>query len=101
MASHFGNGWRLEKAGDIDLDLHDLVHAGENMRDRERVAAQREEVIVDTDLRDLEDFRPAFGQHFFKGCSWRDESLWPVDAAPEPQLRRQADALDFACRAFR
>src|SRR5437868_3408704 len=81
MASHLRNGRRLEKAGDVDLKMRDIVQAGENMRDRERVAAQFEEIIMDTDPFEFENLCPAAGQHFLKGRSWRDESLRHVDSA--------------------
>src|SRR5437763_9917108 len=67
MASHLRNGRRLEKAGDVDLKMRDIVQAGENMRDRERVAAQFEEIIMDTDPFEFENLCPAAGQHFLKG----------------------------------
>ena len=63
---------------------------------RERVAAQREEVIMDTDLFDLEDLGPEFGQHLLEVRPRRDEGLLRDDEAREPQLRRQADTLHFA-----
>ena len=53
--------------------MHKLVNMGKKLCDQERISAQHEEVIMDTDLVDLEDLCSGFGQHFFKGCSWDDK----------------------------
>ena len=81
MVRHLRNRRRLEKAGDLELELRDLVHVGENVGGQERVAAQREEIIMDADLLDLEDLCPAFGQHLLEGRPRRDEGPRRGDGA--------------------
>src|SRR6202023_3993492 len=44
-----GDGWRLEEAGDRQLDLELLEHPRQHLVGVERVAAEGEEVVVDTD----------------------------------------------------
>src|SRR6266568_6627690 len=100
MVSHLRNGGRLEKAGGPDLEMHGVVYVGENVCGQKRVSAQREEVIMDTDLFDLQDLCPESGKHFLEGRPWRDEGLRFGDAASEPELRRQAYTLHFARRAL-
>src|SRR5262249_29015278 len=99
MVSHFGNRRRLEKAGDLDLEMHALVHVGENTRGQEVISAQGEEVIMDPDLFDLEDLCPECGQLLLERGPWRDEGL-RHGMARELQLSCQADTLHFAGRAF-
>ena len=96
MASHLGNRRHLENARDPDLEMQDVADAGENVYGRERVAAQREEIIMDTDPFDLEDLGPEFRQHLLEVRLRRDEGLLRDDKVREPQLCRQADALHFA-----
>ena len=101
MMSRLRDGRRLEKARNLDLELHDVVDIGDKLRDKQRVSAQGEEVIVDPDPFDLEDLCPAFGQYLLKRCPRRDEVLRHGDAARQAQLCRQADTLHFARRASR
>src|SRR6185436_3427022 len=86
----------FENARDPDLEMQDVADAGENVYGRERVAAQREEIIMDTDPLDLEDLGPEFRQHLLEVRLRRDEGLLRDDKVPEPQLCRQADTLHLA-----
>src|SRR5262249_47901131 len=72
----------------------------ENMGGEEGVSARCKEIIVNTDLLDLEDLRPAFGQLVLERCPWRDESARQDRAARETQFRRQATTLHLAGGAF-
>jgi len=78
------------------LKSGDHVVAGENMYGRKRVTTQREEIIMDTDPFDLEDFGPEFRQHLLEVRLRRDEGLRPDDKVRESQLCRQTDTLHFA-----
>src|SRR5437868_987105 len=55
---------------------------------------------MDTDLFDLQDGRPNASQLFLERRSRRDEGPRRDAATCESQLRRQADTLHFAGRAF-
>ena len=100
MASHLRNRRHLENARDPNLEMQDVANAGENVYGRERVTAQREEVVMDTDPFDLEDLGPEFRQHLLEVRLRRDEGLLRDDKVREPQLCRQADTLHFACWAL-
>ena len=101
MARHLRNSRRLEKPRDLDLDLRDLVHVAENASGQERVSAQCEEVIVDTDLLDLEDLRPELRPASSRAASVARRRPAPRrSAGRETQFSRQADPLHFAGRAF-
>src|SRR5215472_364165 len=58
MASYFRDSGCLEKAGDLDVKMHDVAYVGENVDSQKRVSSQCEEVIIDTDLFDLKDVCP-------------------------------------------
>src|SRR6266481_8619184 len=71
MVRHLRDGRRREKSRGLELNFRKVVDVGENVRGEERVPARRKEVIVDTDLLELEDLCPTFGQQFLYGRSWR------------------------------
>ena len=73
----------------------------ENVSGHERISAQREEVIVNTNLLDLKNHCPVLCQHLLKWRPRRDEGPRKCHASRETQLGRQADTLHFAGRAFR
>ena len=100
MVRHLRNSRRLEKPRDLELNLRDVVDVAENVGGQERISARREEVIVNTDLLDLEDLCPVLGQHLLERRPWRDEGPRQAVPARETQLSRQADTLHFAGRAF-
>ena len=58
-----------------DLDLHDFVQTGENAYRQKGVATQCKEIIVDTDLFDLQHLCPDAGQHLLERRPWRDRTL--------------------------
>src|SRR6516162_755618 len=101
MLRYLRDGGRLEKFRGPELDLRDVVDVGENARGEERVSARRKEVIVDTDLLELEDLCPTLGQQCFEGRSWRDQGRRQSSAGRKAQFGRQADPLQFAGGAFR
>ena len=70
------------------------------MGGKQRVAAEREEIIMDADLFALKDIRPDSGEHILERRARSNEGLRRGDAAGEPQLRRQADTLHFASWTF-
>src|SRR5215831_6583441 len=80
--------------------MRDLVHASKNLRGRERVATQREEIVVNTDLFNTQNLCPMFGEHFFKRCSWCDKGLRGRYWSHNIQFRRQAEPQRFARGAF-
>ena len=89
MVRHLRNGRRLEKPRNLELDLRNVVDVAENVGGQERVSARREEVIVNTDLLDLEDLCPVLGQHLLERRPWRDEGprqaqCWSRDPAWPP-----------------
>jgi hypothetical protein len=100
MASHLRNRRHLKNARDPNFKMQDVANAGENVDGRERVTAQREEVIMDTDPFDLKDLGPEFRQHFLEVRLRRDEGLLRNGKVREPQLCRQADTLHLACWAL-
>src|SRR5262249_3146652 len=100
MLRHLRGGRRREKSRGLELNFRKVVDVGENVRGEERVSARRKEVIVDTDLLELEDLRPTLGQQFLEGRSWRDEGRRQGSAGRKAQFGRQADALHFAGWAF-
>ena len=58
---HLGDGRRVEQAHDPDFEMHGIVNAGENMRGQKRIAAQREEIVVNADLLEAKHVRPDSG----------------------------------------
>ncbi len=96
MESHLRNRRHLENARNPNLEMQDVANAGENMYGRKRVTTQREEIIMDTDPFDLEDFGPEFRLHLLEVRLRRDEGLRPDDKVRESQLCRQTDTLHFA-----
>ena len=74
---------------------------GENVGGQERVSARREEVIVNTDLFNLEDLCPVLGQQLLERRPWRDEGPREGCAVRHTQFSRQADTLHFTGMAFR
>ena len=85
---------------DLDLNLRDFVQADENACGQEGVPAQRKEVIVNTDLFDLQHLCPDAGQCFLERRPWRDGGPREGSLGRETQFSRQADTLHFAGRAF-
>lgn len=75
MMSRIRNGRRLEKAGNLNLEMHGVEDIGDEVCDQEGVPTQGEKVIADTDAFELEELGPIFGQCLFEGCARRDE-LW-------------------------
>ena len=65
-----------------------------------RISAQCEEIIVNTDLLDLQDLCPVLGQRLLERRPWRDGGPRQAGAGRETQFSRQADTLHFAGRAF-
>ena len=55
--------------------MHGFVQMGEKACAEKRVPAQGEEVIMDTDLFELQRLGPDFGQHLLDRRAWRDEGL--------------------------
>src|ERR1700730_17967959 len=100
MVRRLRDGRRREKSRELELDFRKLVDVAENVCGEERVSPRHEEVIVDTDLPELEDLCPTLGQQRLKLRSRRDEGGRRGNAACEAQLCRQADTLHFAGRAF-
>src|SRR6266478_7289301 len=100
IVRHLRHGRRLEKSRGFDLDFRNVVDVPENVRGKERISARCEEIVVDSDLLQLEDLGPAFAQQSLEVRSWRYESRRRRASACESQLRRQADALHFAGRPF-
>src|SRR6266436_4990059 len=100
MVRHLRNSGRLEKPRNLELNLSDFVYVGEDVGSQERVSARREEVIVNTNLLDLEDLCPVLGQHILERRPWRDVGPRQASAGRDTQFSRQADALHFAGRAF-
>ena len=101
VVSHLRDGGRLEEERELDLDMHDVVQLNEDACGQQRVPAQRKEIIVGTDLFDLQHLSPDSGEHLLDRRAWRDVGLRRAGVVLEPQLRGQADTLHFAGRAFR
>src|SRR5262245_57002231 len=99
MLRHLCNSGCLEKFRNLKPNLRNVVHVAENVGGEERVSTRCNEIIVNTDLLDLEDLRPAFGQLVLEWRPWRDESARQHRAARETQFRCQANTLHFASRA--
>src|SRR6266852_386637 len=100
MVRHLRNSRRLEKPRNLDLNLRDFVYVAEDVGNQERVSARRKEVIVNTDLRDLEDLCPAFGKQLLRRCPRRDEGPRRGSAGRETQLVGQASTLLLSGWAF-
>ena len=58
---HLGNGRCIEQAYDPDFEMHDIVNAGQNVRGQKRIAAQREEIVMDADPVEAKHLRPDAG----------------------------------------
>src|SRR5262245_47475715 len=96
MVRHLRHGRRFEKSRDLELDLSQIVDVAENAGSQERVAPRREEVIVNADLLDSKDLRPALCQLTLERSPRRHKGLPRFKAAREPELIGQPDPLDFA-----
>ena len=59
------DGRRLEQAADADLDVEAGAHAADQADRQQRVPAKLEEVVVDADAVEAEDFREQAAQHLF------------------------------------
>jgi hypothetical protein len=64
MLRDLSNSRRLQKKRNGKLNLSDFVYVLENENGQERVSTRREEVVMNTDPVDLEDFRPTLDQRF-------------------------------------
>src|SRR5689334_18805899 len=95
MLRHLRHGRRFEKSRDLELDLRQIVDVAQSAGGQQRVPARGEEIIVNADLLDPKDFRPALRQRAFERSSRRDKSLPPF-CTREPEFVRQPDTLDFA-----
>src|ERR1700692_3813297 len=100
MVCYLRNSRRLEKLGNLELDLRDVVDVAENVGGQERVSARGEEVIVNADLLDLEDLCPVLGQHLLEHRPRRNEVARLGGAGRDTKFSGQADTLHFAGRAF-
>src|SRR5262245_5125393 len=100
MVRHLRNRRCLEKSRGLELNFRKVVDVAENVCGEERVSTRRKEVIVDTNLLELEDLRPTLGQQFLEGRLWRDEGRRQSSTGRKTQFGRQADTLHFAGRAF-
>jgi hypothetical protein len=54
-----------EQAADADLDIETGAHAADQPDGQQRVPAKLEEVVVDADAVEAEDFREQAAQHLF------------------------------------
>src|SRR4051794_11733000 len=68
-----GDGLVLEDLAWAELQAG-LAGAGDDLNTEDRVAAEREEVIVDADLGDAEHLLPDRGQAVLEGRSWRGKA---------------------------
>src|SRR6266436_4359804 len=101
MVRHLRNSGRLEKPRNLELNLSDFVYVGEDVGSQERVSARREEVIVNTDLLNLEDLCPVLGKPLLQEGPWRHEGRQRGSAGRETQFNGQADTLLLSGWAFR
>src|SRR6185369_386100 len=58
LGGHRGDARRREEPAQRQLDAERLAHAGDGLGGEERVAAEREEVVFDTDPVDAEQLLP-------------------------------------------
>ena len=59
------DGWGLEEAAQRDLDVEFFEQAREHLSGEQGMAAEVEEVIVDAELIDAQDFREDVGDGLF------------------------------------
>src|SRR5262249_30129945 len=100
MFGHLCNSRCFEKARDLNVDIQDVMYLGDNARDRQGIATQREEVVMDADLLDLQDLCPKSAELLLERRPGRNVAARRGNAVAEPQLRRQANTLHFARGAF-
>src|SRR5216683_5815765 len=100
MLSHLRDGGGLENKGDLNLEMRDFIEAAENACGEKGVSAQREEIIVKTDLFDLQRLCKDSGECFLERRPWRNGSLRQGRAGRETQFSRQADTLHFPGGTF-
>ena len=89
-----GHGRRLEQAAQRYFDLEGFAHARHELGRQQRVAAEVEEIVVDTDTFDVEQLGPEFRQKLFRRRAGRCECLFQLRTRA---IRRgQRAAIDFA-----
>ena len=100
MLGHLRDRRRIEQAGNLDLELHRFVNADQCLGGKQRVAAEREEIVMDADLVAPQDVGPYSGEYIFERRAWRNKGLRRVDAVRETQFHSKPDAPHFAGCAF-
>src|SRR6266403_1800523 len=68
---HLGHGWIFvhPEEGELDRELHRQQH--DESRDQQRMAAEFEEVVVTTDIGELQQPLPDLRQGLFQLSTWR------------------------------
>ncbi|KYF98019.1 hypothetical protein BE20_03765, partial [Sorangium cellulosum] len=94
-----GDGRRLEDRPDGDVDAEHVAEAGRRAGGRERVPADREEVVVRADALDPEDGAPHLGDRLLEAGARRRPRREIARGAPRG--RGQRLAVDLAVRAQR
>ena len=94
-----GDGRRLEEAAERELDAVVAPEPGEDLGRQERVAAEREEVVVDADPRQGQGLPPERGQELLGGRAGRHEIGGRSRVAT--LRRRERAPVDLAARRER
>ena len=69
------DGWQFKQFAQGNVDVKASAQARNHARGEQRMAAELEEVVVDTDLVELQYFAPDLSDQFFNFCARFDESL--------------------------
>src|SRR4030095_212387 len=89
---------RLEQHAHWEIDLETLSDLGDEPGGEERMTAEVEEIVVDTNLLDSQEFTPEFGQYQLDRGARRDVRLSPVVSNLGRAGKRPAIYLPARCQ---
>ena len=93
MLAERADGGELKQVGNWNLALQRLLQTGMHPHDGQRVGAQVEEVVVESELRHVESALPQVLQRFFQ---WSGRGLSRLRALGSRHWCRQRRAIDSA-----
>ncbi|MNK89477.1 hypothetical protein D3C87_1094880 [compost metagenome] len=97
--SKFNHPWILEEGAQWQFDVEDAADPGDHAHGQQGVSSEFEEVVIDTDLADLEDVGPDGGEDLFGGRARGD-----VVGARQAIIvvgMRESSTIDLAVRGQR
>src|SRR5262245_955279 len=89
---------RFEQRAHWEIDLETLFDLGDEPGDEKRMTAEVEEIVVDANLLDSQEFSPELCQYHLDRGARSDERLSPVASDPRWEGKRPAIHLPARCQ---